>query len=62
MYSKQGGIMKKYEKKETKRLNVNISSELHFEIKKRALFRGINLSEWVIMALIERINEERKRE
>lgn len=54
--------MKEDKKKQIKRLNVNITSDLHIEIKKRALFRGITITDWVIMALIERINEERKRE
>lgn len=49
-------------RKSPKRLLINVTEEFHCEIKKRALFRGQTISNWVIMAISERITEERKRE
>jgi len=45
-----------------KRLVVEVSDLFHDEIKKRAVFRGQTMSSWIIMAINERIKEERKRE
>ncbi len=49
-------------RKTPRRLVINIDEDLHYEIKKRALFRNVTMSNWVLVAIQERIDEERKRE
>lgn len=41
---------------------MDIPKEFHVEIKTRASQRGMTITDWVIMAINERIREERKRE
>jgi predicted HicB family RNase H-like nuclease len=51
---------KKY--KIPKRIILNTGNELHEEIKKRATFRGQTISDWVKMAIRERIHKEKLHE
>jgi len=44
--------------KNPKRLIININEELHKDMKKRALFRGCTLTQWVLIAIRQRIEEE----
>lgn len=45
-----------------KRLLIDVSQELHKEVKARAVFRGLSIRQWVEMAIKERIREERQYE
>jgi predicted HicB family RNase H-like nuclease len=55
-------IVQEKKRMKLKRLVVEVSDLFHDEIKKRAVFRGQTMSSWIIMAINERIKEERKRE
>lgn len=54
--------MEEKEKNKTKRLLLNVSSELHMEVKKRAVVRGIPLSTWLKRAIMEQIKKEQQYE
>lgn len=54
--------MQEEKRKTPKRLVIEVQEEFHKEIKRRAVFRGQTISSWIIMAICERIKEERKRE
>lgn len=45
-----------------KGLHIDVPEILHYEIKKRSLDRNISIRDWVIIAISERIKEERKYE
>jgi hypothetical protein len=49
-------------KKNPKRLAINVSEEEHKEIKVRASFRGVTITDWLKIAISERIQEEKRRE
>ena len=46
--------------KDYQRFSVDLTVQLHWEIKKRALDRNVTMGQWVKMAIEERIREERK--
>jgi predicted HicB family RNase H-like nuclease len=46
------------EKRNIKRLNLEIGHDMHFEIKKRALERGISIKKWVMRVIAEQIKKE----
>lgn len=50
----------KRERPGRKPLFVYVTTELHALMKERAEFRGISLSEWVHLAILQRIREEDK--
>ncbi len=53
----------KEEKKVTpKRLLIDITDEMHHEIKMRALIRNIPMRTWVTRVLIQAISDEKKYE
>ena len=54
--------MQEKKRKSPKRLLINVTEEFHNEIKRRALFRGQTISNWVTMAISERIKQEKKYE
>lgn len=49
-------------RKNRKRLIFNVSEELHKEIKVRAAFRNISITDWLMLAITQRVQEERKYE
>lgn len=49
-------------RKTPKRLLINISEELHKNIKMRATFRNVSIKDYVIQAVIERIVKEKQYE
>lgn len=51
-----------YIKVKKKRFIMDVLDDFHREIKRRAAIRGITMTEWVILAIQERIQEEKKRE
>lgn len=54
--------MIEYTTEKKKRLALDINIELHLEIKRRAMNRHITMTEWVLMAIMERIEQESKYE
>lgn len=54
--------MLKYTKKEKKRLGLDLELELHSEIKRRSINRNITMKDWVMIAIMERIEKEAKYE
>ena len=48
--------------KNKKRLAVDIDLELHKQIKARAAFRNISITDWIMIAITQRILEEKKYE
>jgi len=50
------------EKKHKKRIIIDVSDQVHREVKTRASFRGITIKRWVELAIAERIKEEQKHE
>jgi hypothetical protein len=50
--------MKKQIPTKKKRLVIETSSDLHQEIKKRALNRKLTVREWVLLAITDQINRE----
>lgn len=59
---KKGINMQEEKKEKRKRIIVDVPPLFHKEIKTRASSRGITITDWVIMAINDRIAEERKRE
>lgn len=49
------------DKKDT-RLSIHLSFEDHKEIKKRALFKNMTIKDWVMMAILKQVIEEKKFE
>ena len=47
-------------RKNKKRLFVYLDAQLHDEARKRAEFRNISITDWIIIALGERIDKENK--
>lgn len=52
------------EKKDTikKRLSMFLDINVHCEVKKRAAIRNITMTDWIMMAIMQRIEYERKYE
>lgn len=48
------------EKTKIKRLSVDMTPELHQQIKARAVFRNTTIRKYIIEAVIERIKNEEK--
>lgn len=59
---KKGNIVQEDKKEKRKRLIIDVTQLFHKEIKMRATFRGITISDWVLLAIKDRIAEERKYE
>ena len=49
-------------KEKIKCLYIEIPKEIHTEIKKRAVFRGMTIKHWVLLAISQRIELEKKHE
>jgi len=49
-------------RKSPKRIIFNLPEEWHTEIKMRATLRNISISDWVKIAIEQRIEEEKKYE
>lgn len=45
-----------------KRLTIEVPPDFHAEVKARAALRGIKMRYWVLRALTEKINQEKKYE
>ncbi len=50
------------EKKKTPRINIEVTPELHAEIKHRAFDRNITVTVWVTRAIMEQIKKEQQYE
>jgi len=48
--------------KNTKRLSIELREEDHKEIKRRALERNMSMTDWVVMAIIRQITDEKRAE
>ena len=50
------------ERKSPKRVIINVTEEMHKEIKMRAVFRGLTIHAWMVRAIEKLIEEEKKYE
>ena len=41
-----------------KRLLLNVSDELHKEVKSRAVYKNISMKKWILQAILEKIKKE----
>ena len=53
-------MVAKYIRKNKRRLNVFLDEEVHEFIKRRAEFKNITLSKWILQAITKMIEEENK--
>ena len=54
--------MKKEEINKLKRLLVEVHPDLHLEIKRRAVERGLTLRKWLLRAIMAQIKKEEQYE
>lgn len=54
--------MEEKQKNKTKRLLLDVPIDLHMEVKKRALQRGIYVTVWLKRAIMEQIKKEQQYE
>lgn len=54
--------MEKKERKYPKQICFRIPEEWHTEIKQRCVVRNVSVKEWILQAIIQRINQEKQYE